>query len=122
MQMNARNVRMAPPRPAGIWVPTKTNTSHTGRSCEKTLQEHPRSRKASGARPTGPLARSHGIAQATRREENPISKRQHLQDPNGYTRRCSGATVGDSYKGPLNNWGKLTFFRKNKTQTNLKHA
>jgi hypothetical protein len=40
---------------------------------------------------------------AIRREECTISRHQHLRDPDGYTRRCSGATVGDSYKGPLNN-------------------
>jgi hypothetical protein len=76
------------------------------------LQEHPRSCKASGARPAGPLTRPHGIALATRGEERPISKRQHLRDPSGYTHRCSGATVGDSHKGPLNNWGKPTSSRK----------
>jgi hypothetical protein len=54
----------------------------------------------------GPLMRPHGMALATRREECPISKRQHLRDPNGYTHRCSGATVGDSHEGPLNNQGK----------------
>jgi hypothetical protein len=59
--------------------------------------------RASGARPAGPLTRPHGTALATRREECPISKHQHLRDPNGYTRRCSGATVGDSHEGPLNN-------------------
>jgi hypothetical protein len=43
---------------------------------------------------------------ATRREERPISRLQHLRDPNGNTHRCSGATVGDSPKGPLNNQGE----------------
>jgi hypothetical protein len=61
---------------------------------------------------------------ATRGEESPISRRQHLRDPNGYTRRCSGATVGDGHKGPLNNQGKLTFFHKkqnaNKPKTHLR--
>jgi hypothetical protein len=70
---------------------------------EKPLQEHSCSCRASGARPASPLTRPHGTALATRREECPISKRQHLRDPNGYTRRCSGATIGDSHKGPLNN-------------------
>jgi hypothetical protein len=103
-QMNAKYVRVAPPRPAGILpMSAETNTPLTGRPYEKTLQEHPRTCKASGARPAGPLARPHGIAPATRREESPISNRQHLRDPNGYTRRCSGATVGDGHKGPLNN-------------------
>jgi hypothetical protein len=113
MRTNAKYVRMAPPRPAGILpMPAETNTQHTDGLCEKTLQEHPRSCKASGARPAGPLAWPHGIAPATRREESPISKRQHLRDPNGYTHRCSGATVGDSHKGPLNNKGKPTYFRR----------
>jgi hypothetical protein len=73
---------------------------------KKPLQEHSRFCKALGDRPAGPLARPHGLASATRGEECPISKRQHLRDPNGYTHRCSGATVEDSHKGPLNNWGK----------------
>jgi hypothetical protein len=120
---NAKYVRMAPPRPSGILsMPAETNTQHTGRLCEKTLQEHPRSCNSSGARPVGPLARPHGIAPATRGEESPISKRQHLRDPNGYTHRCSGTTVRDSHKGPLNNQGNPLTFAKNKTQTNLKHA
>jgi hypothetical protein len=63
-QTNAKNVCMAPPRPAWISpMSAETNTSHTGRSYEKTLQEHPRSCKASEARPAGPLAWPHGIAQ-----------------------------------------------------------
>jgi hypothetical protein len=65
-----------------------------------------------GARPAGPLARPHGIAPATRGEERPISKRQHLRDPNGYTHRCSEDTVGDDHKGPLNNQGKPAYLRK----------
>jgi hypothetical protein len=115
MQTNAKYVRVAPPRPAGILsMPAETNTPHTGRLYEKTLQEHPRSCKASGAIPAGPLARPHEIAPATRREESPINKRRHLRDPNGYTRKCSGATVGDSHKGPVNNQGKPTYFKKTK--------
>jgi hypothetical protein len=104
---------MALLRPAGILpMPTETSTPHIGRPYEKTLQKHPHSCKALGARPVGLLAQPHGIAPATRREENPISKRQHLWDPNGYTRRCSGATVGDGHKGPLNNRGKSTYLHK----------
>jgi hypothetical protein len=49
---DAGYVHVAPLRPAEISpMPAKTNTPHVGRSCEKTLQEHPRSCKASGARP-----------------------------------------------------------------------
>jgi hypothetical protein len=106
---HARYVRVAPPRLAEIsLMPAETNTPHTGRSCEKTLQEHPRSYKASGARPAGLLARPHRIVPATRGEESLINKRQHLRAPPGYTHRCSGATIGDSHKGPLNNQGKPT--------------
>jgi hypothetical protein len=51
---DAKRLRVAPPRPAGISpLPTETNTPHTGITYEKTLQEHPRSCKASGARPAG---------------------------------------------------------------------
>jgi hypothetical protein len=43
---NAKYVRVAPPRPAEISpMPAKTNTPHTGRPFEKTLQEHPLSCK-----------------------------------------------------------------------------
>jgi hypothetical protein len=63
---------------------------------------------ASGARPAGPLTRPHGTTFSNQGEEWAISKRQHPRDPNGYTRRCSRATVGDSRKGPLNNQGKPT--------------
>jgi hypothetical protein len=73
--------------------------------------------RASGARPAGPLTRPHGTTLATKREECPISRLQHLRDPNGNTHRCLGATVGDSPKGPLNNRGE-THVRPAK---NVKH-
>jgi hypothetical protein len=44
-------------------MPSETNTSHTNKRCQKTLQEHPRSCKASGATPAGALMRPHGSAQ-----------------------------------------------------------
>jgi hypothetical protein len=63
-QAYAKYMRMAPPRPVEILpTPAETNTSHTGRLCEKTLQEHPRSCKASGVTPAGALARPHGTTQ-----------------------------------------------------------
>jgi hypothetical protein len=40
----------------------------------------------------------------------------NLQDPNGYTHRCSGATVGDSHEGPLNNQRKPAYIRKKHAQ------
>jgi hypothetical protein len=89
-------------------MPVEINAPHAGGSREKPLQEHSCSCRASGARPAGPLTRPQRTALATRREERPISRRQHLQDPNGYTHRCSGATVGDNHEGPLNNQGKPT--------------
>jgi hypothetical protein len=66
-------VRATPPRPAGILpMPVETITPHAGKSCvKKPLQEHPRSCKASGARPAGPLARPHRIASATRGKNVP---------------------------------------------------
>jgi hypothetical protein len=85
---------------------------------KKNLQEHSRSCRASGARPVGPLTRPHGKALATRKEERPISRLQHLRDPNGNTRRCSEATVGDSPKGPLNNQGE-TRLKPAKTQMQI---
>jgi hypothetical protein len=102
-------------------MPIETNAPHTGKnSRKKPLQEHSRSCRASGARPAGLLTRPHGTALATMREERPISRLQHLRGPNGNTHRCSGATVGDSPKGPLNNRGKPTkICKKCKTQINL---
>jgi hypothetical protein len=107
------------PRPAGTSpMPVETNAPHTGQKlAKKPLQERPRSCRASGARPAGPLTRPHGTTLATRREERPISRLQHLRDPNGNTQRCSGATVWDSPKGPLNNRGETRL----KPAKNTKH-
>jgi hypothetical protein len=88
-------------------MPVETNALYTGNnSRKKPLQEHSRSCRASGARPAGPLTRPRGKALATRREERPISRLEHLRDPDENTHRCSGATVGDSPKGPLSNQGE----------------
>jgi hypothetical protein len=98
---DAEYVRVAPPRPAEISpMPAETNTPHAGRSCEKTLQERPRSCKASGARPAGPLARPHGITPATRGEESPISKRQHLRDPTDTPADARGILSGTAIRVP----------------------
>jgi hypothetical protein len=116
---------MALPRPAEILPkPVETNISHTGRLCEKTLQEHPRSCKASGATPAGALAPPRNST-TSKREECPINKHQPLRGPNGYHRRGSGATVRDSHWGPLKHGGKHVFFANNKTQMNsrnIKHV
>jgi hypothetical protein len=97
-----RYVWLAPLKPAETSpMPAETNTSHDDKHCRKTLKEYRHSSKASGARPTGPLARPPRHNAATRREERPISKRQPLRVPNGYHRRGSGATIGDNRKGPL---------------------
>jgi hypothetical protein len=39
-------------------------------------------------------------------EERPISRLQHLREPSRQTRKCSGATDGDSPEGPLRQLGK----------------
>jgi hypothetical protein len=72
----------------------------------KPLQERLHSCRASGARPAGPLTRPHGKRSRTRGERRPISRLQHLREPERRTRRCSGATVGDSPRGPLKQLGK----------------
>jgi hypothetical protein len=59
-----------------------------------------------GARPAGPLTRPQGKHSQARREGRPISGLQHLREPCRRTRRCSGATVGDSPRGPLKQQGK----------------
>jgi hypothetical protein len=98
------------PRRAEILpMPGETNTSHTGRLCEKTLQEHPRFCKASGGNTRGCASTPPWNSTTSRREEHPISKHQPLRDPNGYHRKGSGATVRDSHRGPLNNRGKPHF-------------
>jgi hypothetical protein len=73
-------------------MPAETNTSHTGKRCEKPC----RSTYTRGCASVPPRNST-----ATRREERPISKHQPLRVPNGYHRRGSGATVGDSHKGLL---------------------
>jgi hypothetical protein len=69
------------------------------------LQEHPCSCRASGARPAGPLTRPTESVRKTRREERPINRFQHLWEPQWQTHICSGATVGDSPRGPLKRQG-----------------
>jgi hypothetical protein len=112
-------VARASPKPAEtLPMPVETCTTPTDKILrEKPLQEHSRSCKASGARPAGPLTRPRGKAFATRREECPISRLQHLREPDRYTHRCSGTTVGDSHRGPLNNRGEILL----KTCKNAKH-
>jgi hypothetical protein len=96
------------PRPAGTSpMPVEISAPHTGKNSQKKP-------------PAGALTLLHaplGKALATRREEHPISRLQHLRDPSGNTHRCSGATVGDSPKGPLNNQGKTRL----KPGRNAKH-
>jgi hypothetical protein len=103
-------------------MPVETCTTPTDKiPREKPLQEHSRSCRASGARPAGPLTRPRGKAFATGREERTISRLQHLREPDRYTRRCSGATVGDSHEGPLKNRGEscLKPAKNTKRKTNL---
>jgi hypothetical protein len=101
---NAKYVCVAPPMPAG------TNTPHTGRLCEKTLQEHPRSCKASGARPAIPLVRPHGIALATRGKKVPSASVSICGILTDTPTNARGQL--SSHKGPLNNQGKPAYSRK----------
>jgi hypothetical protein len=109
---NAKYACVASPRPTKISpIPVETNTPRTGRFCEKTLQEHHAPARLRGLDPRVASAAPRNST-GYQGEERPISKRQHLQDPNGYTHKCSGAIVGDSHKGPLNNQGKPAYLHK----------
>jgi hypothetical protein len=46
---------------------------------------------------------------------------QHLREPCRRTRRCSGATVGDSPRGPLKQLGKSPLKTRNKPKPNAPH-
>jgi hypothetical protein len=62
-----------------------------------------------GLRGLDPRVHWHGPTESvrkTRREERTISRLQHLREPQWQTRRCSGATVGDSPRGPLKPTGE----------------
>jgi hypothetical protein len=109
---------MAPPRPAEI-LPTlaETNTSHIGRLCEKTLAGAPTLLQGFRGYTRGCASAPPRNSTTSKREERPISKHQPLRDPNGYHRRGSGATVGDSPRGPLKQPGENQFLSQ-KTQTN----
>jgi hypothetical protein len=63
--------------------------------CGKTLQEHPRSYKASWATPAGALARPHGTTQQPGGKKVPSAS---VSLCGLYYRRGSGATVGDKHK------------------------
>jgi hypothetical protein len=70
---DARYVRVAPPRPAGILLMlAETNTPHAGRSCVKNLAGAPTL-----------LQGFEGYTRGAAGGERPISKRQHLRYPSG---------------------------------------
>jgi hypothetical protein len=110
---------MAPPRPAEtLPTPAETNTSHTNKLCEQNLAGAPTLLQGFGGY-TRVCASAHPRnGTSTRREECPISEHQSLRVPNGYPRRGSGATIGDSHRGPLITGGKPIFLQITKTQTN----
>jgi hypothetical protein len=89
---------------------------------EKTPAGAPTLLQGFGGRPAGSLTRPHGKGLATGREERPISRIQHLREPDGYTHRCSGVTVRDSHKGPLNNHGKTRLKPAKNTNQKSTHA
>jgi hypothetical protein len=106
-------VCMAPPRPAEtLPAPAETNASCTGRPCEKTLQEHPRSCKASGATLARALARPHGTAQHPGRKNVPSASVSLCGILTDTTAEARGLLSGTTIRGPLNNRGKTHFFRK----------
>jgi hypothetical protein len=109
---SCRYVRTAPARPARtLLMPAETNTSHTGKRCEKNLARAPTLLQGFGGYTHRCASAPPRNNTAARREERPISKHQPLRVPNGYHRRGSGATVGDRHKGPLIT-GENPFFRK----------
>jgi hypothetical protein len=113
MQACAKNMRTTPPRSAET-LPTlaETNTSHTGRHYGKNLVGAPTLLQGFEGYTCGCAIAPPWNGIATRREEYPINKHQPLRVPSGYHRRGSGATVGDSHRGPLNNRAKPIFFHK----------
>jgi hypothetical protein len=103
---------MALPRPAKtLPMPARTNTSHTDKMQWKNLAGAPTLLQGFGGYTRGCASAPPRNNTTTRREEGPISKRQPLRVPNGYHRRGSGATVGDSHEGPLIT-GENPFFKK----------
>jgi hypothetical protein len=85
------------------------------------LQERLCSYRASGARLAGPLTRPHG--KRSQDQEGRTSYRwfQHLWEPQWQTRRCSGATVGDSPRGPLKQLGNPHLKPSTKPKPNTPH-
>jgi hypothetical protein len=121
-QTYAKYVRMAPSKPAEILpMPAKTNTSHTGRLCKKNLVRALTLLRGFGGYTRDCASAPPRNSTTSRREKRPISRHQPLRDANGNHRRGSGATVGDSPRGPLNNWGK-THFLSQITQTNSQNT
>jgi hypothetical protein len=103
-------------------MPAETNTSHTGRLCEKTLHEHPRSCKASVARPACPLARPHGIAQQSGGKDVPSASVSICGILTDTPADAQGLLSGTTIRVPKKPGGTHLLSQKTKTQTNLKHA
>jgi hypothetical protein len=106
------DVCMAPPRPAET-LPTlaETNASHTDKLCEQNLAGAPTLLQGFGGYTRVCASAPPRNSTTTRREEHPISKHQPLWVPDEYHCRGSGATVGNSHKGPLIT-GENPIFRK----------
>jgi hypothetical protein len=118
MQTCAQYVRMAPPRPAEtLPTPAETNTSHIGRLCEKTLQEHPRFCKASGATPVGALERPHGRAHQPGGKSVPSASINLCGFLTDTTAEARGLLSGTAI-GPPSNRGNPFSFANNETQIN----
>jgi hypothetical protein len=118
-------MHMASPRPTEtLPTPAETNTSHTGRLCEKTLQEHPHSCKASGATPAGALTRPHGTAQHIRGKNVPSTSINLCGILMDTTTDARGLLSGTAIGVPKNR-GETHFLSKKQNTnelTNVKHA
>jgi hypothetical protein len=111
-------MRMAPPRP------TEINTSHNEDAAEKTLKEYTHSSKASGARPTGLLARPHGIAQQPGEKKVPLASISICGILTDTTTDARGLLTGTAIGVPKKPGEPIFFRNKQNTNelTNLKHA
>jgi hypothetical protein len=98
---------MALPRPAEtLPMPAETNTLDTVKTLWKNLVGAPTLLQGFGGYTRRCASTPLRNNTAPKREGSPIRKLQPLRVPNGYHHIGSGATVGDSHKGPLVTWEK----------------
>jgi hypothetical protein len=107
-----------------LLTPTESNTSPTSKLCEKTLQEHPHSCKASGATPTGALARPHGTTQHPGRKNVPSASISLCGILTDTTADAWGLLSGTAIGSPKNRGKPIFFHKKHNTNelTKVKHT